>query len=71
MITKCGFRITSKKMSETEKEKVRALYHKVTKKELFEIAWNWADLMTCDEDMTWMEKVQEELEIVKNYMKKS
>ena len=58
-------------MSETEKEKVRSLYHKVTKKELFEIAWNWADLMTCDEDMTWMEKVQEELEIVKNYMKKS
>ena len=59
-------------MSETEKEKVRALYHKVTKKELFEIAWSWADLMTCDdENMTWMEKVQEELEIVKNYMKKS
>ena len=58
-------------MSETEKEKVRALYHKVTKKELFEIARNWADLMTCDEDMTWIEKVQEELEIVKNYMKKS
>jgi hypothetical protein len=52
-------------MTETEKQKVRALYHKVTKKELFEIAWNWADLMTCDEeDMTWMEKVQEELEII-------
>ena len=49
----------------SEKEKLNSLYHKVTKRELFWIAHNWAELMTCDdEEMTLIEKIEEELELV-------
>ena len=50
----------------TEKEKLNSFYHKVTKRELFWIAHNWAHLMTCDEeDMTLIEKIEEEFELIK------
>ncbi len=56
----------------TETEKQRALYHKVTKRELFWIAHNWADLMTCDEeDVTWIDKIEEEIDLVKSWAKPS
>ena len=56
----------------SEKEKLNSLYHKVTKRELFWIAHNWADLMTCDEEgMTLIDKIEEELELVKDWDKPS
>ena len=52
----------------TEKEKLNSFYHKVTKRELFWIAHNWAHLMTCDEeDMNLIEKIEEELELIKDW----
>ena len=56
----------------SEQEKLNSLYHKVTKRELFWIAYNWAELMTCDEEeMTLIDKIEEELDLVKDWDKPS
>ena len=64
--------------SEEETEKNRSFYKsilkdrfysKVTKKQLMDMAYNWADLLSCDTDMSVIDKLNEELEIVKEYQK--
>ena len=51
-------------------EKLNSLYHKVTKRELFWIAYNWANLMSYDdEETTIIEKIEEELELIKDWGK--